>query len=160
MSTISGGRGATVAFVLGTSASQSSTVQIPAPAPWFANVQRRLRNSVGVPAQGGPDGRWLSGDVVNAANTFFLATSDMLPAEPHLESSQKGDLIAEFSGSYGAMTMIVSNAYATAFAMLGGQPVQRRISLDGAQPETLRAELSKITNALREQASGTMDAKG
>jgi hypothetical protein len=141
-----------------TSASQSSGFQFPPPAPWLADVQRRLRNSVGVPTAAGPDGRWLASGVVYAASSFFQATSDMLPAEPYLHSSLQGDLVAEFNSPYGPITMVVSGDHALAMATVQGQPVQSRMQLAGAQPDTLRAELAKITEALRTGRYGPLDA--
>jgi len=150
-------KSASIMFVTNTSASESSTLQFPPPAPWLADVQRRLSNSIGVMTATASDGQWLSSDVVSAANLFFQATSDMLPAEPYLHSSLQGDLVAEFKSAHGPMTMIVSNRYALAMATINGEPVQSKVALTAAQPSTLRAELAKITDALRAGKYGSVD---
>jgi hypothetical protein len=82
----------------------------------------------------------------------------MLPAEPYLHSSLQGDLVAEFNSPYGPITMVVSGDHALAMATVQGQPVQSRMQLAGAQPDTLRAELAKITEALRTGRYGPLDA--
>ena len=70
-------------------------------APWLADVQRRLMNSIGVPLDvERSGGRWLPREVVAAANSFFLATSDLLPSSFTFYDS-KGDLIAEIESTTG-----------------------------------------------------------
>ena len=154
MTNVSAPGSASISFVTSTSAGQSS-VENPAPAAWLADIQRRLANSVGAPT---PSGAWLPGDVVTSANSLFLATSDLLPSEPSLHASFNGELIAEFSGDTGAMTLIVTRGAALAVAIINGQPLQNRFSLAGVQSAVLRAEVSKVTDAVRMAAHGPVAA--
>jgi hypothetical protein len=73
----------------------------------------------------------------------------MLPNEPYLHSSGEGDLVAEFAAATGPLTMIVSSDCALALAIINGQPTQTRIPLVAMEPARVRAELSKVTDALR-----------
>jgi hypothetical protein len=143
MSSDTAGSSASVTYVTSTSTSQPSTVAPglgardvvtsvrvstdsraetpafgiprPPPAPWLADVQRRLNGSIGVRGSDAlQDGTGLRREIVSVANTFFEATSDLLPAEPYLYSSQIGDLVAEFSAPLGRMTMIISTDFACA----------------------------------------------
>jgi hypothetical protein len=101
----------------------------------------------------------LTGGVAAAANNFFLATSDLLPAAPYLGTSSQGYLVAEFKFAAGAaMTMVFSNTSATALTTIAGQPVQRKIELTAAGIETLRAELSRITADVTREQNGTVDS--
>jgi hypothetical protein len=154
-------KSASITYVTSMSAGHSSTLQFPTPAPWLATVQRRLTNSIGPVEPGAsPGGQWLSGDVVRAANSWFQATSDMLPNEPFLHSSAQGNLVAEFTGVNGPMTVVVTTSHALAMATINGQPVQHQMSLAAAQPATMRADLATLTDALRGQHHGPLDPKG
>jgi hypothetical protein len=103
------------------------------------------------------DGRWLGRDVYLAANSFFQITSDLLPAEPHLSSSAEGDLVAEFASSVGRMTLIVTRDSAFAFAVVGGKPLQSVLGLTPIEPAKLRAELGRVTDALRAASHGALE---
>lgn len=135
------------------SASRSSSFVFPTPAPWLADVQRRLTNSVGTTS----DGQWLSASVVSAATLFFQATSDMFEAEPHLQSSLQGNLVAEFRGELGAMTLVVSDESALVMATINGEPVKSKMSLAGTWPAAWRSQVAKFTDALRANQNGRMD---
>jgi hypothetical protein len=158
VSTASAAKSATIIFSTNTSADQSSTLQYPVPAPWLADVQRRLSNSVGL-ATPDPDGRWLARGVVTAANALFQATSDLLSGEPHLYSSRQGDLVAEFKVADAPMTFVVSSSYALAFVVINGQAVQKKIPLAGIEPSALRFEVSQITKALGAPHNGAVDSE-
>ena len=142
----------------GTSAIKSSSLQYPLAASWLANVQRRLSNSVGLDTAA-PDGQWLTKGVVAAANTFFQATSDLLPTEPHLYSSTQGDLVAEFQGVEMPMTVILSPSTAIALAVVGGQPLKFTIPITATPAGALRSELTRITAILRAKQHGSVDAE-
>jgi hypothetical protein len=153
--------GESASIVLGstsTSAVQSSSLQYPLAAPWLANVQRRLNNSVGLDLAA-PDGQWLTKGVVSAANTFFQATSDLLPIEPFLYSSTQGDLVAEFQGVEIPITVIFSTSNAIALAVIAGQPLKFTIPLAATPAGALRSELTKITEILRAKRHEPVDAE-
>jgi len=161
MSSATAAKSASIILGTNTSADQSSTLQYPPPAPWLADVQRRLSNSVGQDTPD-PDGRWLAKGVVSAATSFFQATSDLLSvtpysAAPYLYSSRQGELVAEFGRADAPLTLIVSSNYALAFVVINGQAVQKRIPLAGTQTSTLRSEFSEITRALGAPRDGTVD---
>lgn len=125
-------------------------------APWLGNVQRRLNASIGI--AGAPnDGSSLPKDVVLAANSFFEATSYMLPNEPHMYASHSGDLVAEFESNAGRMTLIVSKDQAVALAVVGNEMIQKNISLTATAPAALQDQLSTITDRLRIRLHGSMD---
>ena len=140
----------------GGSAVQSSSLQFPHPAPWLAVVQRRLTNSVGLDAAP-PDGKWLAKGVVVAANTFFQATSDLLPAEPVLYSSTQGDLVAEFQGVDLPMTVVFSSTEAIALAVAGGSTLTFTIPIRATPAGALRSELTKITEVFRAKRHAAVD---
>ena len=144
-------------FERGTVNAQGSLYIYPPAAPWLATVQRRLSNSIG--AIGGAavgSGEWLARDVVFAANTLFQATSDLFPTEPHLSSSRTGDLVAEFQGAHGRLTLIVSAKMALAFVVTDNNTTEARIPLTVSQPIDLRAALAGVTSAVRGQRRGDL----
>jgi hypothetical protein len=147
VSDTSASRSATITLGTSTSALQSSTLQLPAPAPWLANVQRRLSNSVNV--ADAPAGQWLSGAIVSGANSFFVAASDLLQTEPYLYSSTHGDLVAEFTAQAIPLTMVFSGSTVVAMAMVNNQPVQTTIQLSAVRPTDIRAEVAKLMSTLR-----------
>ena len=69
---------------------------------WLGAVLERVQNSI-VPKdrESENDGRWLTEEVAASASAFFEMTSDMLPSEPYIYSSQNGDLVAEFDAHHG-----------------------------------------------------------
>ena len=154
-STITSAATTSVIFESSPSAARSSSFAFPTPAPWLADVQRRLINSVGT----AHDGQWLSASVVSTANLFFQATSDMFQAEPHLQSSLHGNLVAEFRGQLGAVTLVVSDESALVMATIKGEPVQSKLTLAGTLPGDWRDQVAKFTDALRVDQNGRMDSE-
>jgi hypothetical protein len=90
---------------------------------------------------------------VKAANTLFVAVSNILPGEPYLYSSRAGNLVAEFENKVGRMTLIVSGDAALALASVGQERIEKRFELAGATPERLRNELTGIADRLRKHDS-------
>jgi hypothetical protein len=128
----------------------------PISAAWFNVVQRRIQKSTAPRGRKADnDRRWLSQDIADAASAFFKTTSDVLPSEPYIYSSLKGDLVAEFSGAHGTMTNIVSEASVIVFAVVDGTPVERRLSLGRSETDALRQELQRLTKMLRTGQHGT-----
>jgi hypothetical protein len=127
-------------------------------APWLGQLQRRLNLSIGLgTAVQNREGQWLGGDVVTAANNFFQATSDMFPAEPYIYSSREGDLVAEFSGGRGPLTMILSPKQAIAFAVVDGRRIHKEIPLTAVRVADLRAQLAEITDVVLAGQHGPVD---
>jgi len=122
----------------------------PISATWFNAVQRRIQTSTApLGRKITNDQRWLSQDIADAASAFFKTTSDVLPSEPHIYSSLKGDLVAEFSGTHGTMTNIVSETFVIVFAVVDGTPVEKRLPLGRSETDALRQELQRLTKMLR-----------
>jgi hypothetical protein len=121
---------------------------------WLAAIQSCIRNSV-VPAERimTNDGRWVSQEVADAASQFFQTTADLLPAEPILYASRKGDLVAEFNAEHGVMTSIISPSFVLLYAVVGGSPIERRV-FPGNE---LRSEIQHILRALRTEAHGSLE---
>jgi hypothetical protein len=128
----------------------------PISAMWFNAVQRRIRNSTAPPGRKvETDGRWLSQGVADAASSFFTTTSDVLPNEPYIYRSLKGDFVAEFSSAHGTMTNIVSETSVIVFAVVDGAPTEKRFSLGRRETDALRQELHRITKLLLAGLHGT-----
>lgn len=128
----------------------------PVPPTWLENTQRAIRESrAPSDSEATGDGRWLSQSVANAAHDFFENTGDLLPDEPYIYSSRQGDLVAEFKAQHGSLTAIVASTFVLLFAVVDGQPFERRVS----ESQNLRAEVQGLTDALRSGLNGTLDAK-
>ena len=121
----------------------------PLTAAWYNAVHRRIHTSILPPGQVEEgDGRWLNRDIAWAAIQLFKDASDVLPGEPFVYSSRKGDLVAEFSAPHGTLTGIVSSAVLALFAVVDGTPIEKRLDLKHTKPEVLRHELQQITRTL------------
>lgn len=126
---------------------------------WLTTVQERLYRSVSPKdRESENDGRWLTGTVVAAASTFFGMTSDLLPGEPHIYSSKRGDLVAEFATDDGTMTGIITQEFVVLFAVVDGIPIERRLVL-GSPRATTRHELQLFTGMLRTTRHGPVGAR-
>jgi hypothetical protein len=140
-----------------------SLIQAPSriASQWLATVQERLQTSI-VPknCESENDGRWLTEDVAASASTFFEMTSDVLPSEPSIYSSQNGDLVAEFDSNHGTMTGIIAKDFVVLFAVVDGVPVERRLVLGSYGPRSLRRELQHLTEMLRTGRHGAVETAG
>jgi hypothetical protein len=119
---------------------------IPVAAPWLPDVFRRIRDSV-VPdgRQFDNEGQWLTSEIAIAATAFFQLTSDVLPGEPHIYSSLRGDLVAEFGGPHGVMNAVISPTRFIALVVVGDKATEKRIDWNSIKADTLRKELQEIT---------------
>jgi hypothetical protein len=121
----------------------------PISATWLNALNRRIQKSTApLGRKIDNDLRWLSQDIAEAASAFFKTTSDVLPGEPHIYSSLKGDLVAEFSGAHGTMTNIVSQTSVIVFAVVDEDPVEKRLELCRSETDALRQELQRLTKML------------
>lgn len=119
----------------------------PIPADWLTAVERRIWNSINPhDVDSVNDGRWLRATIATGAMSLFQRTSDVLPGEPFIYSSRKGDLVAEFSVAHGTMTNIVSQTTVTVFAVVDGVSVEKWLDLGSTN--TLREELRELTKML------------
>ncbi len=128
----------------------------PIPESWFYRVQARITRSI-IPqgAEAEDDGRWIRQDIADAAVSFFEIASDVLPNEPYIYSSGKGDLIAEYKAAHGTMTNIIKRTQLIAFAVSdSGEPTEKRIDLKKSGAAALRGELRTLTNSIRGGAFG------
>ena len=126
-------------------------------ADWLGAVQDRIHQSI-VPRGKENDGRWLSEEIAAAGSVFFELTSDILPGEPYLYSSKRGDLVAEFETEHGVMTGIITQEVAVLFAVVDGIPVEGKLALD-APRDSARQELRKFTGMLHKQQHGSLETK-
>jgi hypothetical protein len=132
----------------------------PIPATWFSTVQRRIQRSIVPPGRNiDDDRRWLTQDVADAASKFFRATSDVLPGEPHIYSSLRGDLVAEFAGAHGTMTNIVSQSLVVVFAVIDGAPAEKRLEPGRNEIDTFRQELNRLTIMLQTGRHGKVESE-
>lgn len=123
---------------------------IPISASWLGLVERRIRDSI-CPDEVEyiNDGRWLSVDVALHAMNFFQNTSDVLPGEPYIYSSTRGDLVAEFKASCGSMTGIVGTNSVIAFAVVGDTIIKKEnLELSNDKLAETRQELQRLTEKL------------
>jgi hypothetical protein len=127
----------------------------PADAPWFRLVERRITRSALPDVNTKNDGRWLTLDSTKAAMDFFGSTSDLLPGEPYIYGSQKGDLVAEFTAVHGTLTSIVTPGFTLLFAVVDGVPIEKRIPRESSN-SVLRSELKQLTELLRTGQHGSL----
>lgn len=128
---------------------------------WLAAVQERVQNSI-VPkdCESENDGRWLTEDIAASASAFFEMTSDLLPSEPYIYSSQNGDFVAEFDANHGTMTGIITKSFVVLFAVVDGVPIERRLVLGSDSPRPLRREMQLLTEMLRTGRHGAVETAG
>ena len=127
---------------------------------WLGLVQARVRGSVVQQGQEvSDDGRLLRADVADAALGFFQLMSDLLPGEPFIYGSKRGELVAEFTANHGTLTGIVTPQFVVLFAVVDGVPVERRLVLGNDSPglTELRRELHEVTELLCTGQHGAVD---
>jgi hypothetical protein len=130
------------------------------PAPWLGAVQRRLNASIGLEGiEGRNDGAWLIKEVVSNANSVFDAASNLFPSEPYLYGSRAGDLVAEFEGKEGRMTMVVTKEALITFAVAGKKTIRRQMKLIPFTPADIRRGVADIANSLGSGSYGSVDAE-
>ncbi len=141
---------------------ESHVLEVHAPsAKWLHTVLRRINNSIApVGTKITKDQRWLRQDIADAANNFFRMTSDLLPSEPYIYSSRKGELVAEFTGKHGTMTAIVSEDSAIVFAVGRGAPVEGRLPLGKSKQAALREEVQRLKDMLHTGQHGEVESNG
>ena len=127
------------------------------PAAWLTTVQDRIRRSI-IPHGRENDGRYLDKEIVSTAVTFFEQTSDLLPSEPHIYSSNRGDLVAEFRGLDGSMTGIISKNFAMLFAVAKGDAIQETMTL-GKSRRATRNDLQLFTEKVRARLHGSVETR-
>jgi len=92
-------------------------VQISPQVQWHGLLQQRIKDSVALEGhQLDPNLRYLSEAVARSALCFFEGVSDLLPSEPYIYASQEGNLVAEFSGSSGGLSVMIGTDFAILFS--------------------------------------------
>jgi hypothetical protein len=133
-------------------------LRFPPLAEWLSAVERRIKNST-IPSEFKMQytQEWLKEDVADAALRFFRNAADILPSEPFIYSSVDGDLVAEFSGTSGTLSAMISPKFVIVFAASGG--ATREHTFPGtATREELRkgvAEVTKLFDSGRHGSVGT-----
>ena len=122
----------------------------PMSARWLSAIEQRIFGSI-LPngRESENDGRWLLADIADAGVEFLQSTSDLLPGEPFIYSSRKGDLVAEFEGPHGTMTSIISQTFVLVFAVIDGTSIEKRAPLTMRGFSALRPEIKQLTEMLR-----------
>jgi len=96
---------------------------------WLKSIQESINKSVYTVANlEQDDERSINQEVADAASDFFLKTADLLPSEPHIYRSKKGDLVSEYKTNTGNLTIIISPSFVILFAIVNGDPVERKIT--------------------------------
>ena len=117
---------------------------------WLEAVKRRITDSTMPHDQVTEnDGQWLTEEVANVASAFFEEASDLLPSEPFIYASSKGDLVAEFTPRFGSLTAIISPKSVLLYAVVNGHPEHREVSFLGEDFVALRRDLDELTEPLR-----------
>lgn len=124
---------------------------------WVDDVQQSIRSSIArSSAHTVGDGRWLTQDVANAATDFFSVSGDLLPSEPYIYSSRKGDFVAEFRAKNGKLTSIVSPEFVLLFAVVGGgAPIERKVT----DARAVREEVRRMMDLLATGVHGEVAAR-
>lgn len=126
-------------------------LRVPPLSRWLDRVEGRIQSSVALEEHHREEpGRWLSEDVAQAGLQFFRKTADLLPGEPFIYASRRGDLVAEFTGTHGTLTSIISPRFVILFASIDENPYEKKFdSRADVSGDALRGELKNIGLMLR-----------
>jgi hypothetical protein len=126
---------------------------------WLPRVQMRLLQS----AERGDDR--LQADVSTlpevlavAGVRFFRDYADVLPGEPYLYKSSRGDLMAEYVGPHGRMTNVINTEHCVVLAAWDGEVVQHSYRLAGDE-SALRAKLKTLRKKISQTTHGAVDTR-
>jgi hypothetical protein len=100
---------------------------------------------------------WLQEDAAEAALSFFRNAADILPSEPFIYSSVNGGLVAEFSGTSGTLSAMISPKAVIIFAA-SGLKTKEHVFLGRTTREELRrgvAEVIKLVDPFPHGSMGT-----
>jgi hypothetical protein len=119
----------------------------PIPASWVGMVEQRIRNSVGTQNDAlSNDGETIVASVALNAIDLFQNTWDVLPGEPYIYASSKGDLVAEFKATQGSLMSIIAEKALLLFTVVNGD-----VSKD--QWEDTSSRLNDIRNVLKRRTA-------
>ena len=127
------------------------------PAQWLSTVQERIQRSI-LPRNQENDGRWLTEGIALSSSTFFETASDLLPGEPYIYTSSRGDLVAEFQSDSGVMTGIITPEFVGLFAVIDGVSVEKTLPLANPANST-RQGLQEFTETLRTEQHGALGTR-
>lgn len=122
-------------------------------APWLGAVQRRIETSVAA-SDDPSDPAAITEPIAMAAIAFFEATSDVLPGEPFLYPTGKGDVVAEFVTARGQLTGIVGSKRLLLHAVIDGSAVQHEANI-GDDFNLIRQQLRGLSLQLQARDHGT-----
>jgi hypothetical protein len=126
-------------------------------AQWLSAVERRLQDSVGVAEfESLRDGRSLSINIVTRGKVFFQMTSDLLPGEPYVYSSLRGDLVADFRKQGATLTYIVAPESLTALLAMDGNITRELIDLESSNQGEVRKQVQILTKRFRSGENGSV----
>lgn len=95
---------------------------------WLESTKKHIRESIAPFGQEiSDDGRWLRQESASTAIDFFEAVGDLLPGNPYLYGSTKGDVVAEFEGDSYSLTVVITTDFALMFAVQDGAPIEKKI---------------------------------
>jgi hypothetical protein len=135
--------------------------KVPALSPWLLKVELRIQGSLIDPNSPSKDqSRYLDWEVGAAALKFFRETADLMPSEPYMYASTEGDLVAEFNGDGGSLTIVIARDHIILFASIDQQPFVWRFGKGGENSINLRRRLSDIRHMLGEGADGSVASAG
>jgi hypothetical protein len=125
---------------------------------WLSAVERRIKNST-LPNeyQLQDTQEWLQEDAATAALSFFRNAADILPSEPFIYSSVNGGLVAEFPGTSGTLSAMISPKAVIIFAASGCK-TKEHVFLGRTTREELRrgvAEVIKLVDPFPHGSVGT-----
>lgn len=127
--------------------------------PWLSAVTTRIQNAT-LPEGSTelPGTEWLNRASARAAFRFFENGADLLPSEPHIYGTRKGDLVAEFKGDKGVLTAVVTDEKTTLYAVLDNSPEDPIHETIRKGSNQFRDELRAVTNQLVAGAHGQVES--
>jgi hypothetical protein len=131
------------------------------PAPWLPVVERRLQNSIAPRnfCEAEDDGSWIGEKIANTAIDFFQETSDLLPSEPYIYSSQKGDLVAEHDLGSKKLTNIIGESFVLTFLFEDGEITKKEFDITEKGFNEIRESFKNLKNTLPPQYHGVLETK-
>lgn len=145
--------------------SSNAKVVVPSaiPAAWLGRIETRIRQSQGPVVVDGSFGHansaTLSRVIASRALAYFQAVSDLLPSEPHLSRSARGELVAEHGKAFGNLTTIVAGDVLIVFASVSGEVFQEQFAVDIGF-DVVRELLGKVKTKIDHTNGKAMETRG
>ncbi len=126
---------------------------------WLASVERRIKDSIASADDTSIDGQTIGWTIGAQAISFFQHYADLLPGEPYLYSSLRGDLVADFHTKQGSLSLILGITSVLGFANVGEEVIPVVIDIRKTDQSRTREQLRRLTNAFRQNKHGAVDAR-